>query len=235
MKAEPVAADQLIERLRAFANPENVAGMARFGINPAGTLGVSIPNIRALAKGRRDHQLALDLWDSGIHEARILAAMVDDPAQVTESQMEAWVLDFDSWDVCDQVCMNLFDRVPNAFKKAEEWAGRPEEFVKRAGFALMAVLAWHHKTAPDERFLAFLPIIHREAGDKRNFVKKAVNWALRQIGKRNAALNQAAIKAAQELLGSESSTARWVASDALREFEKKSARDKSIDPEQPHS
>jgi len=228
MKAEPVSADQLIQRLRTLANPANVAGMARFGINPAGTLGVSIPIIRGLAKGRRDHQLALDLWASGIHEARILAAMVDDPAQVTASQMESWVLDFDSWDVCDQVCMNLFDRVPIAFEKAAEWAARPEEFVKRAGFALMAVLAWHDKTAPDDRFLAFLPIIQREAGDKRNFVKKAVNWALRQIGKRNAVLNQAAIKAAQELLHSELSAARWVASDALREFEKKSARDKSI-------
>jgi len=228
MKAEPLSADQLIQRLRTFANPANVAGMARFGINPVGTLGVSIPNIRALAKGRRDHQLALDLWASGIHEARILAAMVDDPAQVTASQMESWVVDFDSWDVCDQVCMNLFDRVPIAFEKAAEWAARPEEFVKRAGFALMAVLAWHDKTAPDDRFLAFLPIIQREAGDKRNFVKKAVNWALRQIGKRNAALNQAAIKATQELLHSDLNSARWVAADALREFEKKSARDKSI-------
>jgi len=228
MKAEPLSADQLIQRLRTLANPANVAGMARFGINPVGTLGVSIPIIRGLAKGRRDHQLALDLWASGIHEARILAAMVDDPAQVTASQMESWVVDFDSWDVCDQVCMNLFDRVPIAFEKAAEWAARPEEFVKRAGFALMAVLAWHDKTAPDDRFLAFLPIIQREAGDKRNFVKKAVNWALRQIGKRNAALNQAAIKAAQELLHNELSAARWVASDALREFEKKSARDKSI-------
>jgi len=223
MKVEPLSAAQLIQRLRAAANPENAAGMVRFGINPAGTLGVSIPTIRALAKGRRDHQLALDLWASGIHEARILAAMVDDPAQVTEAQMEAWVLDFDSWDVCDQVCMNLFDRHPNAFIKVEEWAGRPEEFVKRAGFALMAVLAWHDKTAADEQFLAFLPIIQREADDKRNFVKKAVNWALRQIGKRNPVLNQAAIQIARELMQSESSTARWVATDALREFEKKAA------------
>jgi len=218
-KPEPLSAEQLIERLRGAAKPENVAGMARFGINPQGTLGVSIPVIRALAHGRRDHALAQQLWDSGIHEARILAAMVDDPALVTDEQMEAWVLDFDSWDVCDQVCLNLFDRTPMAFEKATQWAGREEEFVKRAGFALMACLAWHDKQTPDEKFITLLPLIRREAHDKRNYVKKAVNWALRQIGKRSRALNQAAIETAREIQQIDSTAAHWVARDALRELE----------------
>lgn len=219
VKPEPLNAEQLIDRLRAAGKPENVAGMARFGINPEGTLGVSIPDIRALARGRRDHRLAQELWDSGIHEARILAAMVDDPVLVSDAQMEAWVLDFDSWDVCDQVCMNLFDRTPKAFGKAVQWAERDEEFVKRAGFALMACLAWHKKTAADTEFLALLPVIAREAHDRRNYVKKAVNWALRQIGKRNRALNLAAVATAREIQKIDSPAARWVAADALRELE----------------
>lgn len=218
-RPEPLSATLLIERLRAAGKPENIAGMARFGINPAGTLGVSIPFIRGLARGRRDHELAQELWASGIHEARILAAMVDDPVLVTDEQMEAWARDFDSWDVCDQVCMNLFDRTPAAFDKAVEWAGREEEFVKRAGFALMACLAWHHKTAADEKFIALLPVIHRESHDRRNYVKKAVNWALRQIGKRNRRLNQAAIETARAIATSDSAAARWIAADALRELE----------------
>jgi 3-methyladenine DNA glycosylase AlkD len=219
MKAEPLTAAQLMERLREMGNPDNITGMARFGINPANTLGVSMPQLRALAKGRRDQQLSLDLWASGIHEARILAALVGVPESVTEVQMDAWVLDFDSWDVCDQVCLNLFDRTPWAYEKAVEYAGREEEFVKRAGFALMACLAWHDKTAPDQKFLDLLPVIQREAVDKRNFVKKAVNWALRQIGKRNQALNRAAIETARRILTIDSPAARWVANDALRELE----------------
>lgn len=219
IKPEPLSSDQLIERLRAAGKPENIAGMARFGINPEGTLGVSIPVIRGLARERRDHGLAQKLWDSGIHEARILAAMVDDPVLVTDEQMESWVRDFDSWDVCDQVCMNLFDRTPTAFDKAAAWAGREEEFVKRAGFALMACLAWHDKQASDDRFLTLLPLIQREAYDRRNYVKKAVNWALRQIGKRSLVLNQAAIETAREIQKSDSTAARWIAADALRELE----------------
>jgi 3-methyladenine DNA glycosylase AlkD len=144
---------------------------------------------------------------------------VGEPARVTKAQMDAWVLDFDSWDVCDQVCMNLFDRTPWAFEKAIEYAGREEEFVKRAGFALMASLAWHDKTAPDQKFLDLLPVIQREAADERNFVKKAVNWALRQIGKRNPALSQAAVATARDILLIDSKAARWVANDALRELE----------------
>ncbi|HQP60618.1 MAG TPA: DNA alkylation repair protein [Anaerolineaceae bacterium] len=217
-KVDPLTAGELVDELVARGNPRNVEGMARFGINPQNTLGVPMPVLRELARGRRDHHLALDLWATGIHEARILAALVDNPNQVTPEQMDAWVMDFDSWDVCDQVCSNLFDRTPYAVDKAMEWAGRREEFVKRAGFALMAALAWHDRRSPDETFLQFLPVILRESTDQRNFVKKAVNWALRQIGKRNPALMQAAIHTAREMQAIQSPAARWIAADALREF-----------------
>ncbi len=143
---EVLTADQLVEKLKAFGTPEHLEGMVQYGISANNTLGVSIPNIRSLARGRRDHQLALDLWATGIHEARILAAFVDDPAQVTPEQMDAWAADFDSWDVCDQVCIALFGKTPHAVQKAKEWSARPEEFVKRAGFALMAAMAWQDKT-----------------------------------------------------------------------------------------
>lgn len=210
---------EVIRRLKTWANPRNVAGMARFGINPQNTLGVSIPRLRALAKEiGTDHALALDLWASGIHEARILAGMIDDPALVTSAQMERWVKDFDSWDVCDQVCMNLFDKTKLAHRKALVWSRRKPEFEKRAGFALMASLAWHDKTASDAAFLKFLPAIKRGATDERNFVKKAVNWALRGIGKRSRKLNREAIRAAREIQKLDSRAARWVAADALREL-----------------
>jgi 3-methyladenine DNA glycosylase AlkD len=158
------------------------------------------------------------LWESGIHEARILASFVDDPRLVSERQMELWVRDFDSWDVCDQCCSALFDKTPFAYSKAAEWGRREEEFVKRAGFALMAALSVHDKKAADAAFLAFLPIIKKGAADERNFVKKAVNWALRQIGKRNLSLNKAAIRAADEISKMGPKSARWIASDALREL-----------------
>jgi len=210
---------EIIAQLQALANPRNVAGMARFGINSRNTLGVSIPTLRRIAKqAGADHRLALDLWKSGIHEARILAAMVDDPARVTEAQMESWVKDFDSWDVCDQVCSNLFDQTPFAHRQAIAWTRREEEFVRRAGFVLMAALAVHDKAASDAAFLKFLPIIKRYATDERNFVKKAVNWALRQIGKRNRALNRAAIETAKEIQAIDSKSAKWIAADALREL-----------------
>jgi 3-methyladenine DNA glycosylase AlkD len=211
--------EDILERLKSLANAENVAGMARFGINPENTLGVSIPVLRKLAKEiDRDHELAQELWSSGVHEARILASMIDDPRLVTEEQMERWAAEFDSWDVCDQCCGNLFDKTEIAYRKAVEWAARDEEFVKRAGFALMAWLAFHDKRAPDEAFLGFLPVIKRESVDGRNYVKKAVNWALRHIGKRNAALNIMAIQMAKELQATGSKPARWIASDALREL-----------------
>ncbi len=212
-------ADEVLGELRSLGDPRNVAGRARFGINPEGTLGVSLPEIRRLAKRLgKDHSLADKLWKSGIHEARILASLVDDPREVTSSQMDDWVHDFDSWDVCDQVCSNLFDKPPFARAKALEWSARKEELVKRAGFVMMAALSVHDKASPDEDFLEFLPIIERESADERNFVKKAVNWALRQIGKRDLRLNKAAIEAAKAIAKIDSRSARWIASDALREL-----------------
>jgi 3-methyladenine DNA glycosylase AlkD len=211
--------DDLLRHLRALASPTNVAGMARYGISPDNTLGVPMPELRRIGREvGKDHDLALELWDSGVHEARILAALVEDPRRVTEQQMESWVRDLDSWDVCDQCCGNLFDRTILAYQKAIEWSGREEEFVKRAGFVLMAQLAVHDKKAGDQRFLDLLPLIRREAEDQRNFVKKAANWALRQIGKRNPRLNAEAVQTAREILQMDSKSARWIASDALREL-----------------
>jgi 3-methyladenine DNA glycosylase AlkD len=211
--------DSILTQLKLLANPDNVAGMARYGISSQGTLGISIYTLRPLAKEiGKDHDLALELWDTGIHEARILAAYIDDPHLMSAAQMDRWALDFDSWDVCDQVCSNLFDQTAFAYQKAFEWSARPETFVKRAGFVLMASLAVHDKHAPDEKIEAFLPVIVREAGDERNFVKKAVNWALRQIGKRSQSLNKKAIAAAQQIQQVDSKTARWIAADALREL-----------------
>ena len=211
--------DEILSRLRSLSNPEAVAGMARFGINPKNTYGVSIPNLRKIAAQiGRDHLLAQQLWASGIHEARILAGMIDDPEKVTEYQMEKWAESFDSWDVCDQCCSNLFDKTQFAYEKAAEWSSCKEEFVKRASFALMAALSVHDKKAHDDKFLRFLPLIKRESSDERNYVMKAVNWALRQIGKRNLHLNRSAIAAARDIRKLDSTSARWIATDALREL-----------------
>jgi 3-methyladenine DNA glycosylase AlkD len=202
-----------------MGDPAAREGQARFGIQTRRAFGVSVPKIRAIARREgRDHDLALELWASGFHESRLLATFVDDPEAVTEAQMEAWAAEFDSWDLVDQCCANLFDRTPWAYRKAVEWAGREEEFVKRAGFAMMAALAVHDKGAPDERFHPFLPLIEREAGDARNFVKKAVNWALRGIGKRSRALNALSVETAVRIQANGTGAARWVASDALREL-----------------
>jgi 3-methyladenine DNA glycosylase AlkD len=210
---------EILDKLKAQANPANVEGMARYGINPQDTLGVPMPVLREMAREiKRDHPLSLQLWDSGLHEARILAGLIADPRQVDEALMERWVHDFDSWDVCDQVCSNLFDRTPFAYSKAAEWSSRQPEFVKRAGFVLMAALAVHDKKAPDSAFEPFFPLILREASDGRNFVKKAVNWALRGLGKRNRALNARAIETAGDLARMDSKAARWVAAEALREL-----------------
>jgi 3-methyladenine DNA glycosylase AlkD len=207
-------------RLRLLARPGGLEGMARFGINPGKALGVRIPDLRRLAKELgRDHSLALALWRTEVHEARILASMVDEPERVTERQMEAWARSFDSWDLCDQVCGNLFDRTAPASVKTLGWMGREEEFVKRAGFAMAAWRAVHDRDAPDRDFAELLPLIEREADDPRNFVKKAVSWALRQIGKRNRALNRRAVEVAERLAERENSvSARWVGRDALREL-----------------
>lgn len=211
--------EEVLSYLKSQASAENVAGMARFGISANSTLGVSIPVLRTLAKKiGRDHDLAGQLWASGIHEARILAGMVDDPGLVTVEQIERWVADFDSWDVCDQCCMNLLEKLPGAYSQAIEWAGREEEFVRRAGFALMACLAWHDKLAIDAQFIDFFPAIQRGSTDGRNFVKKAVSWALRNIGKRNRNLNRKAIEIAEGIAKIDSKAAHWVASDALREL-----------------
>ncbi len=209
----------IIRKIESLADPAAVKGMARFGINPENTYGVSIPALRKIAKETgQDHALVEQLWASGIHEARLLATFIDRPEMVTEVQMESWVSDFDSWDVCDQCCGNLFDRTEFAHRKAIEWSEREEEFVKRAGFVLMATLSVHDKKAGDEAFIKFLPIINREATDGRNFVKKAVNWALRQIGKRNPDLNRAAIATAEEIGQIDDKSARWIAADAIREL-----------------
>ena len=196
-----------------------MAGVVQFGINPSNTYGVSIPKLRELARQiGRNHRLAQRLWSSGVHEARMLAALIDSPERVTEQQMESWVKDFDSWDVCDGCCGNLFDKTEFAYSKAVAWSKRPEEFVKRAGFVLMAQLAVHDKEANDRKFDNFFSIIRREATDHRNFVKKAVNWALRQIGKRNRHLNQLAVETAKEIRNIDSKAAKWIAADALREL-----------------
>lgn len=210
---------QAVDRLRSLGDAKTVEGMARFGIQSSNSFGVSVPKLRTLAQEvGRDHLLAQQLWETGLHDARLLATMVDDHRQVTADQMDKWVSDFDSWDIVDGSCGNLFDKTPFAAAKAREWCKREEEFVKRAGFVLMAELAVHDKQAKDKLFLDFLPLITGGASDKRNFVKKAVNWSLRQIGKRNLKLNRAAVSTALEIRKMESGAAKWVASDALREL-----------------
>jgi 3-methyladenine DNA glycosylase AlkD len=217
--------NDILDKLKAMSDPKAVEGMARFGINPENTYGVSIPNLRKIARETgKNHALAQELWASGIHEARIIASMIDDPKMATEEQLESWVKDFDSWDVCDQCCMNLFKKTGFAYRKAVEWSERDEEFVKRAGFVLMACLAVSDKKADDKQFEALLPIVRREAYDNRNFVKKAVNWALRQIGKRNAILNMKAVETAEEIQKMDSRSAKWIASDAIRELTSESVQ-----------
>jgi 3-methyladenine DNA glycosylase AlkD len=209
---------EVIAKLQSLANPVNVAGMARYGINPINTLGISIYILREIAKEiGKDDALADELWASGIHEARILASYIADPGKTTEERMDRWAADFDSWDVCDQVC-GLFEETPYAYRKAVTWSDRHEEFVKRAAFAIMAGLAVHDKKADNSQFERFFPIIIRESSDDRNFVRKAVNWALRNIGKRNRQLNERAIATAKEIQRIDAKSARWIAADALREL-----------------
>jgi 3-methyladenine DNA glycosylase AlkD len=217
--------EEALDRIKSMARPDQLDGMARYGMAVERRLGVSVPELRSLAKELgRDHELALELWGTGIAEARLVAGMIDDPGKLTEAQMEEWVTGIDSWDVCDQVCMNLFEKVPLAWKKIIDWSEREEEFVKRAAFALIACLAWHDKKATDERFIELLPVIVRGATDERNFVKKAVNWALRNIGKRNSNLNRAAIETAGGIQQIDSRAARWIAADTIRELESEAVR-----------
>jgi 3-methyladenine DNA glycosylase AlkD len=222
----------ILAELESMGSERNRGGMARYGINVDHAFGVSVFSLRKIAKRiGTDHDLALALWRTANHEARLLACFVDDPGAVTASQMEAWARDFDSWDVCDQATTSLFDLTKYAWPKAAAWAGREDEWVKRGGFALIAGLAVHDKTAPDRAFVRLLPLVERGATDPRNFVKKAVNWALRNVGKRNRALNAAAVASAKKILaranraaGGErggqpgARAARWVATDALREL-----------------
>ncbi|TMD43185.1 MAG: DNA alkylation repair protein [Chloroflexi bacterium] len=221
-----MTSEQIIANLKQYANAQAIDGMARFGIRPTQALGVSIPTLRKMAKEiGRNQVLALELWDSGIHEARILASMIAEPRLVSAGQMEEWVNDFDSWDLCDQVCGNLFDKTPYAYQKAVQWSQQEQEFVRRAGFVMMAELAVHDKQAPDEAFLPFFPLIKQYADDERNFVKKAVNWALRQIGKRNDHLRGLALACAYDIQRMDSKTARWVAKDALKELQAREIKD----------
>ncbi|MGI6208000.1 MAG: DNA alkylation repair protein [Anaerolineae bacterium] len=217
--------DEVVCELQRLADPTSLAGMARFGITPQKALGVRVPDLRRLARRiGTDRDLARQLWDAALRETQILASMVDDPAQVTEDQMEAWAASFTYWEICDQVCMNLFAYTPFAWAKAEEWSGREEEFVKRAGFVLMARLAVSDKSAHDRSFESFLPLIERESGDPRPMVRKAVNWALRQIGKRSPALWHQAMPVAARLADSSVPSARWVGRDALRELDSEEVR-----------
>src|SRR2546428_7773052 len=218
-RKKSITLDYVMDEIKRRGSPKAVAGMARFGIQTGTAFGVSIPQLRDLAKKvGTDHELAQKLWKAGFHEGRILASMIDDPTKVSEAQMEEWAADFDSWDIVDGCCGNLFDRTEFAIRKAHEWSKRKEEYIKRAGFVLIAEMAVHDKKASDKTFLDFLPPIVREASDERNFVKKAVNWALRQIGKRNVTLNVAAIKTCAAIKDSDSRSARWIAADALREL-----------------
>jgi 3-methyladenine DNA glycosylase AlkD len=228
-------AAELLGSLRSQANSDNVAGMERYGISPVGTLGVSVPVVRAMARDAKrrlgrdpaaHHELAAVLWTSGVHEARVMATLIDAPALVDEMQMEAWAADLDSWDTCDALCNNLLRRTKLAWEKAAKWPDRDEEFVKRAGFVLGATLAVHERATDDSRFLPLLALAERKAADERNIVKKAVNWQVRQIGKRSAELNVAAIATCERILSQHpaSAAARWVARDALRELRSESVR-----------
>jgi 3-methyladenine DNA glycosylase AlkD len=223
-------AETIIAELKSMANPANVEGMARFGIKPDNTLGISMPALRAMAKPyHKDHVLALQLWDTGFHEARILASLIDDPKKVTPDQMEKWTSEFDSWDICDQVCSNLWEKTPYAYYKAIEWSRRDEEFVKRAGFVLMArSVVGGKKSLDPSQISTIFSEIERGATDKRNFVKKAVNWALRQIGKSSQELNRQAIATAQKIALMDNSAARWIASDALRELKSEAIRERLL-------
>jgi 3-methyladenine DNA glycosylase AlkD len=218
---------KIIEKLRSLSNPKAIEGMAKYGITPKKTYGVSIPDLRKINKEiGTNHALALRLWEMDLRETRILASMIDDPKMVTKEQMEKWAKDFDYWEICDQCCMNLFEKTEFAYQKAIEWSSRDGEFVKRAGFVLMARLAVSDKGVQDRQFEQFLPIIKRESSDNRDLVKKAINWALRQIGKRNLNLNKKALKIAKEIQKISSKSAKWIASDAIRELMSKAVQER---------
>jgi 3-methyladenine DNA glycosylase AlkD len=211
---------EILTKLKSKAKPDNLPGMARYGINTEKRLGVQIPELRQLAKETgKNHQIALELWQTGIAEARILAAMTDEPEKVNEQQMENWVKDINSWDIDDQITMNLFEKTPLSWKKITDWSQRPEEFVRRTAYSLLACLAWHNKTATDQQFTQLFPVIASGATDERKSIQKAISWALRTIGKRNPQLNRAAIQLAQEIQQTNTKPARWIANDVTRELQ----------------
>lgn len=211
--------DAILHELATLGSQDNRAGQARFGINTERAFGVSIAALRPIARRlKRDHSLAVALWRTGNHEARILAAFIDEPAKVTPQQMDEWAADFDSWDLCDQICGSLFDRTPYAEAKIRSWAADDREFVRRAAFALIASVAVHRKDLRDDALLPFLDLVEAHATDPRNFVKKAVNWALRQVGKRSPSLHGPALNVAERLAASSDKTARWIGRDAVREL-----------------
>ena len=213
---------RVLASLEEMSTKHDRDNLSRFGITASKAFGVSMANIQKLAKRLgRNHELAAALWDTGWYEARMLAAFVDEPARVTAAQMDRWCRDFDNWGICDTLCFKLFDRTPHAWAKVAQWSGKPDEFVKRAAFALLASLALHDKGAADKPFVEGLRLIERAASDDRNFVKKGVNWALRAIGRRNAALNAAAVTVARRLAESPEASARWVGKDALRDLTKR--------------
>jgi 3-methyladenine DNA glycosylase AlkD len=219
MKSAIPTKSSILRNLRSLADPKVRAQMSYFGVHVEKAHGISVPELRRIAKKiGKNHDLANELWTTGIHEAKNLAGMIGESEKVTAAQMDRWARDFDSWDVVDGTCCDLFVHAAPAWKKAVEWSSRKEEFVKRAAFSLIAYLSYKDKSAPDAKFLRMLEIIRRESCDDRNFVKKAVNWALRNIGKRNLALNRAAIRTAKQIRALDSSTARWIAADALREL-----------------
>lgn len=211
--------------LRRRGSRRNVAGMARYGIVSPRAFGVSMGTMQGLAKRiGTDHALATALWKTGWHEARTLAAMIGDPGRLTARQMNAWTADFDNWAICDTTCFVLFDKSPLAWERARAWTRSPREFVRRAGYALIASLAGHDKAAPDAGFRAFLPVIEKGARDERNFVKKGVSWALRRIGHRNRGLHEAAVALARRLAASDVASCRWVGKDTLRDLERPMVR-----------
>ena len=214
-----VEVQSAIAWLKQHSTKRTREGMARYGIPADDALGVSVADIRVLGKRLgRNQPLAAALWETGVYEARMLTSFVGEPARLTSAQMDRWCRDFDSWAICDSLCFHLFDRTPHAWTKVEQWSDKRQEFVKRAAFALLASLAAHDKQAPDAEFVERLVLIERAATDERNFVKKGVNWALRTIGKRNAALNAAAVTVARRLADSPEAAARWIGKDALRDL-----------------
>ncbi|SRR5258706_1557909 len=215
--------DEVLKRLASLGRPEIIEGMSRFGITTPKSFGVSTPVLKQFAREvKREtddrHLLALELWETGNYDARAVAFLIDDPKKVTHKQMDAWAADFDNWATVDGTCCYLFCRTPFAYEKAAEWSDKKPEFIKRAAFSLMAYLAVYDKKADDDKLAAFLPVIEKHSDDDRNFVRKSVNWALRQIGKRNLSLNKLAIEAAERIKLQNTKSARWIASDALREL-----------------